>query len=139
MLAARIAHRRILQLLSGQSLRQLLLVVIENPLPILLERVLLRIEDDCLKDLSAPLRADEQAEWDVVVTVDVHLPTSEILKKQINGRRAIILHSLLGAAAALDNSQEFLELYLAILINRRHNLLDLLPIIHETQSNQRLL
>ena len=100
-----------------------------------------RVRHHGLHDFSAPLRADEETERDVLIAIYFHVSTRQVLEKQINSRSPVILSTLLGITAALDDVQKLIELnhFRAIVIHRLHDLLNLLPVVDEAESNQGIL
>lgn len=75
----------------------------------------------------------------MIITIDIHLSTGQVLKEEVNGSCAIVFDTLFRATAAFDDAEKFSEFYLTIIIDRGHNLLNLLPIVDEAEGNERVL
>lgn len=77
----------------------------------------------------------------MLIPVDLHVATGQILKEQINGCRTIILGSLFGVAATFDDVQELIKLnhFRTIVIDGLNDFLHLLTIVYQAQSYKRIL
>lgn len=77
----------------------------------------------------------------MLVVVDVELAVRQVLKEQVDRRRAVVFHALFRGAATFNDLQEFRELDLAtpIVIDGRNNVLDLLAGVDEPEGDQRIL
>ena len=76
----------------GQLFGELLFVVGEDLLPILLDLIV--SSPHRLQNLSPPLRADEEREWNVLISVNLHLATSEVFEELVDSSSSVIFASL---------------------------------------------
>lgn len=77
----------------------------------------------------------------MLIAINLHIATRQILKEEINGGRAIVLGAFLGIAATLDDIEELSEFdHLGpVFVDGLDDLLNLLPVVDEAECDQRVL
>ena len=128
-------------LLSGHSLCKLLLIVAQDYIAFLAVFGILRHHR--VQQFASALATDEQRERQLLLICLLQFSSRQIFEEVINGSGAAALFAStrLRCRTALDNHQELIELdhFGPIFIYKLHNLLYLLSVFYESESNQGVL